>query len=85
MSWGVLDTQDNLWMGDDRGPILFEDEMLARISSQIVSDQILNTDLSQRFQAREYPGGPARIVDEITVRRTAVEALRRIEGESDGS
>lgn len=80
MAWGIFDTQDDLWIGDDNGPRVFEEEFIAKVAAQVVSDQVLGTDLVDRFQAREIEDREWRKRDEITVKRTTLESLQRIEG-----
>lgn len=45
MRWGIYDTQENLWIGDDRGPRLFseEDVELARLAANIYDIQMGNS------------------------------------------
>lgn len=81
MQWGILDTRDNLWLGDDNGPRMFDNEMLARCAAQIWEDQVLGTDLGGVFQVREIHDREWRIRDELEVKRTGLESLRRIEGD----
>lgn len=53
--FGVYDTADECWLGDDHGPKLFADEMLARVSAQLTCAQMGWT--PTRCVARPYQGG----------------------------
>ena len=79
MTWGILDTKDNLWLGDDTGPKLFDDLMLARCAAQLWEAQVLETDLGGRYQAREFTGA-GKIRGEVEAKFSAHEALKNIEG-----
>lgn len=81
--YAVLDTNDDLWLGNESGPRTFDDRLLAQCAAQIWSDQVLGTDLSTRFQVREIPEGSFVIRDELEVKRSTLKSLRRIEGDSD--
>jgi hypothetical protein len=35
MKWGLLDTEDMLWMGDDEGPVAYESEEIAKVAAQM--------------------------------------------------
>lgn len=38
--YGLHDTKDNCWMGDNRGPFLYKKEELAQIAARIVDVQL---------------------------------------------
>lgn len=75
--YGIYDTKDNCWIGDDKGPRLFEVEIIAKVAAQVMEDQVGVG--PGRYRAVEYSGGEPRLRDEVPVKRTAEEALRRIE------
>lgn len=78
MSWGIFDTVDELWLGDDQGPRLFEDETVAKIAAQ-VADVRLRQDLG-RSRAKEFPkGGYLKVKDELELKMSGLEAIKRIE------
>ena len=79
-TWGIYDTQDNLWIGNADGPLTYEDHTLARIAAQVAEEALLGTDLAMRFQAREIPWRAWRLRDEVKLKHTPLEAIRRIEG-----
>ena len=38
--WGLLDTSNNTWLGNDDGPFIFTDEDLARAQRQVFAARI---------------------------------------------
>lgn len=38
--WGLLDTEDRLWLGDDAGPSLYESEALAQAAAILTAIQL---------------------------------------------
>jgi hypothetical protein len=83
MSYGIYDTRDDCWLGDDVGPKRFEDFALAKMAAQVWEGQIESDSLGGRFEARELPEQQWGLRDEIEVRRSALDSIRRIEGGSD--
>ncbi len=82
MLYGIYDTKDNCWLGDDTGPKTFEDYTLARIAAQMAEDQVFsNRGMGLRFQAKEYKVKNLRYKDSLDTKRTALEALNRLEGD----
>lgn len=77
MAWGIYDTKDDSWLGDEHGPKTFEDEVLAKVAAQIASTQ-LGTDPT-RCRAREYDGSANKLKGEFATRMTPEQALRHIE------
>lgn len=77
--WGVYDTLDKLWIGNDDGPVSYDDQTIARAAAQIIEDMTTGTDLGGRFVARAIPANTFRLRDEIAARHTATESIRRIE------
>lgn len=79
LSWGVFDTQDNLWIGDDHGPKLFppDQEDIAKVACQVIAMQA-GWPL-HRLRARQYDAGSIRIVDEQPLHCSGLAALRRVE------
>ena len=76
MKWGVLDTKDNLWMGDTTGPKLFDDELIARVAAQLVDVRLRQQ--PGRTRARAYMEPATRMVDEKTPCMTTLEALKAV-------
>jgi len=77
--YGVFDTKDNVWLGDEFGPKRFDDFAIARIAAQVAEMQAFGTDLLCRFQARPIPEADYSKRDDIPTRMGAEEALCRIE------
>ena len=75
MMWGLYDTKDNVWMGDDEGPRLFSDSLVAQVAAQI-----LDTRLRQepgRTRPKEFEPRELRLKDEITPKMTHAQAFKR--------
>lgn len=34
--YGLYDTQDDCWLGDNKGPLLYEEEDLAKVGAQVL-------------------------------------------------
>lgn len=81
--YGIYDTQDNCWLGDEFGPKRFDDFMVARIAAQVYEDQTLGTDLGGRYKAKPIPTEEFQKKDEIATKRTTLKSLQRIEGRAE--
>lgn len=89
VTYGIYDTQDNCWIGDDKGPILYTrdfamtagkgmpQELLARMSAQITCVQMGWA--PTRLRALEFTPQELHLKDEIPVKMSGVEAIRRAE------
>ena len=78
MKWGIYDTQDNCWMGDDAGPTSLESKDLAQAAAQILEARITGTDLGGRLKAMPLPAGINQKRDEITPRYQLDATLKRM-------
>jgi hypothetical protein len=77
MEWGLYDTKDGVWMGNDKGPKTFDDYMLARIAAEMVDVQLGQK--TGRTKAKEYFGGANRLRDEKPTRMGSERALKLLE------
>ena len=78
--FGVYDTKDDCWLGDEKGPREFVYFLLARIAAEVWSDQLGVNRMTRRFEARELPSNDDwSLKDTIDVKRSALESLTRIE------
>lgn len=75
--FGLYDTTDNLWMGTDQGPLLYDDEMIARVSAMIC-DRTLHQPLG-RTCARVFEVADLKLRDQKPLLETAVDALAQLE------
>jgi hypothetical protein len=75
--YGLYDMDDNLWMGTDAGPLLYEDEMIARVSAMIV-DKSLHQRVA-RTRAKLFNGDWVKLRDSKPLLESAVEALDKLE------
>jgi hypothetical protein len=81
IGFGIYDTSGDCWIGDSKGPKLFDDFELARVAAQVCEMQVCGTDLRGAYRARPYPmGAPVRLKDKIKLRHMALKVLQRIEG-----
>ncbi len=74
--FGVFDTQDKSWMGDDDGPLRYKEEFYARAAATVINEQFKS---GARFRACRIEKGPFQVKDSITAPITAGEAIANIE------
>jgi hypothetical protein len=74
---GLYDTDDSLWMGNDAGPLLYEDEQLAQVSAMIC-DRVLRQ-RTGRTRAKEWKPAHVTYRDAKPLLESAVEALEKLE------
>lgn len=75
--WGLLDTEDRLWLGDDDGPRVFEDELLAQAAAVLWATQL---DWPQR-RVKAHPftlDEPLRKRDEVLATDAGIERARAL-------
>jgi hypothetical protein len=83
--WGVYDKTEDVWIGNDDGPVVYDNLMVARMAAQVTECALYGSDLGGRHEARVYPGGPKRLRDVVKNKMTPEQALARIEsGVDDG-
>jgi hypothetical protein len=76
--YGVFDTKDKCWLGNDDGPWRYDDEMLARAAATIANERM---GLIRRFRKMEHPKQVANVLkDEIAPRISGEQAIKNIEG-----
>lgn len=76
VTYGILNTKENIWYGDNDGPRLFDDLFLARLSAEVTDVQLgnpLGTTRAVPFTSAK------RLIDEVPVRMSGDEALRKLE------
>ncbi len=77
MKWGIYDPVDNCWMGNDHGPHLFDDQVIARLVSE-TTDVMLGYP-RRRLLEKEFPDEKLRLRDTADVKMSAEEALDAME------
>jgi hypothetical protein len=86
VAYGVYDTVDNCWLGDETGPKLFArkdakngvtQEILARISAQMTGVQMGYP--VGRLRAQVFNEQELRLRDSVPTKMSAVEALTKLE------
>ena len=76
--WGIFDTEDNLWMGDSTGPMLFDDEKVARVAAMVYDVQLGQA--PGRSRAEKFTPRPGlRLHDEKPAIMSALDAIRALE------
>ena len=94
VKYGIYDTQDNCWLGDENGPRLYDlelskkmkgmpQQLAARIAAQMTEVQLGYT--PGRLRAVEFKNQDSLVLkDSVDTKMTAVAALRKLEnGERD--
>ena len=81
MRWGIYDPDDHCWYGDDHGPKLFEGEFAQDMARAAATVLVFQFGFAHRAQAREYTEDATRMRDEVPMRMSTLEALRRAERE----
>jgi hypothetical protein len=75
--WGIYDTQENIWYGDETGPKLFDDENVAKVAAMVMDVRLKQR--PGRTRQREYREANPRLRDSVETRMTTEEALEHIE------
>jgi len=92
--YGLYDTQDNCWLGDDDGPKLYTHELVEKLNGMPlhlavrIAAKMLETQLGYtpgRLQPREFDDENLVLRDKVDVLMSAEEALTKLEtGEQHG-
>lgn len=78
LMWGLLDTQDNTWIGNDAGPVLHEEEWMAKVAAQVADIQLGQE--PGRTRAREFPAQRnLRLKETVDTKMGPLEALEGLE------
>ena len=88
VSYGIYDTQDECWIGDDAGPRVFTradsiemngmpQETIAKLAAQMAGVQLGY--VPGRLQPREFHEKELHLRDEIPTKMSAIEALTKLE------
>lgn len=77
MKWGLLDTEDRVWIGNDDGPHTYDDETFARVVAQMFD--VMMKWKPARTRATVYVDQPKVLHDTVTPTITAEDALKGIE------
>lgn len=72
-TYGIYDVRDNLWLGDDKGPLMWSDYRLAKAYAIVASKRI-----GRLIEARIYDPSPKIKRDTITPGMSCLEALKKI-------
>jgi hypothetical protein len=75
--YGVLDTVDGLWIGNEDGPVLYESEDLAKVSARIVGVRLGHSPL--RYRARLWQPCEMTKRDTLPTKMDALKALTLLE------
>lgn len=88
MKYGILDTTDGSWVGNDKGPLVYEGEIKgvsaqtrAKLAAQILNEQFKTW---WRFRMNPWlPEGPFKLKDTIEAKLSFAEALAKLEGKNE--
>lgn len=72
--YGIWDTVDKCWMGNDSGPLLYQDELLCRAAMTIMGWRFRQ---AYRFRKKVFWEDNLRIKDVVTPPLSAVEAMEQ--------
>jgi hypothetical protein len=75
--WGILDTEDNVWIGNDAGPLLYDNQGLAFVAARM-SDVQLGYQPG-RCRAAEFIPQPVRLRDTVKAKCSPLKALEDLE------
>lgn len=75
--FGIYDTADGTWLGDDSGPRLFDDEALAKIAARVLDVQM--NQMPGTCVAREYDPAPKRLRESVDTKMSTLDALKALE------
>jgi len=83
--FGLWDSTDKCWLGDDKGPTQFTDWDQCRLAAAVASEQLEGPILQdRRIRARVWPASlpkhKFRYKDEIKTRMSPLQAIQNIEG-----
>jgi hypothetical protein len=92
MKYGIYDTVDNCWIGNQDGPKLFDDatteekhpgiqaKTMAQMAAQVIETQVFGTDLGHRYEGREFNEKNLRLRDSVDVKLSGIDALKKLGG-----
>lgn len=75
--FGIFDVEDKCWLGDDAGPALYEDEVIAKIAAQVQGVRLGYG--PTRLEHRPFHGGPTKFKDSVDAKMDGLTALKKIE------
>ena len=76
LRFGLLDTENNTWLGTDQGPLVYEDMQIARVARQVIAAQIPCSPL--RISIEPFTSATKKL-DEIKPENTLKQALDLID------
>ena len=80
--WGVYDTETFTWIGDDKGPALYDHDkkQMAMLVCSVAETMKYGTDKGKKFEVRVFVDyGEVRMVGTEKTPITRTEALKRLE------
>lgn len=75
--YGLFDTVDKCWMGNEKGPVRYDDWDLARMAALVASEQLGWS--HKRIRAAGFVDDKMILVDEVSTLLTPLEAIQRLE------
>lgn len=74
--WGLWDTKDKVWLGNETGAVTYEDEWDARLAAEVTGKQVGWS--ATRVRARPFDH-VMRLKDKVPVKMDALTALEILE------
>lgn len=75
--WGLLDTKDNVWLGNGEGPNLYGEPIMAKLAAQTASKMLGEDPL--RVKVALFEEKNLRKKDTIKAKMTGAQAIKRFE------
>jgi hypothetical protein len=72
--YGIYDPAARLWMGDDKGPCVYDNELAAKLAATILTARF-----GYLIQPRKYDTAPKKQRDTVEPAISAPEAIKHIE------
>jgi len=76
LKFGLLDTENNTWLGTDQGPLVYDDMEMAKVARQVIAAQIPCSPL--RISVEPFTSATKKL-DEIKPQNTFEQALDLID------
>lgn len=78
--WGVYDATERIWIGDDHGPKLYDEQWQAKVAARVFDAQLGNT--PGQCREKEFIRQKLRLRDTVDIKMSALKAIKGLE---DGS
>lgn len=76
--YGIYDTVDHCWIGDNDGPNLCENYTLQRLAAEVTEHQLYGTRVG-RLKATPFGDHPLKFKDSVNTKMSGEQAIKEIE------